>query len=745
MTRNVGSGATVNFSNVVATPLDAVVTTTGLALGNASNKIIFTSAPTLIGTAQTGGTGLLPYATVNGSELATYTAASGLLTYTGTGIAYVQNSFATAGANVNLTTAGGTPTVASSVAINSLTVSANTTLTISTGVTLTITSGAIYDTAGSSLTIAGGGTLAFGATDGVIQTGSTASAITLNSSMSGSGGLTFAGSGTVTLASNDPNLSGTTTLDGGILTLGNSGAALPSNYGTITGATLATPIVITTASTTGLQTGQTVTISGVLGNTAANGIWTITVLTATTFQLNNSAGNFAYTSGGTWSNNPLNLIGGTLQASTSVVLSNAVSLNNSNVTIGGTSPIVFAGTVSLAGFNNTLSVTNTAPTAVTGIIEDNNVNAALALTKMGGGTLTLTGTNTFSDQVNILGGIVNIQNSSALGSNSSQPSLDFTTNASITTASGALVGNGATLQLQGGVTVSKTLALNGGTLESLTGTNVYAGPINLNFASAANPNTILVDVGPLAVYGQISGTTDLNKTGGGTLILDSANSFTGQLNINAGIVTLGSIITFAGGGPAAFGAVTGSIVVSSGATLQLNPSAATTYAGKQLFLNGTGLGLTLSTLLEGTGALESATSTSTANTWAGSIILSSNTTINSIQNTLTLTGAISGAGNLTKVGAGTIFIAGPDTHTGATAVTVGTLTVNGVGQILNTSGVTVNPMPRSPWTTPSSGQFHGRHQPDGPLAIRVRCREPHPEQRHLQLPGQQHAEREFVG
>lgn len=74
--------------------------------------------------------------------------------------------------------------------------------------------------------------------------------------------------------------------------------------GTITGATNATPIVITSASH-GLLTGERVKITGVLGNTAANGIWTITVLSTSTFSLQevtggDAEGNEDYTGGGTW-------------------------------------------------------------------------------------------------------------------------------------------------------------------------------------------------------------------------------------------------------------------------------------------------------------------------------------------------------------------------------------------------------------------------------------------------------------
>lgn len=71
-----------------------------------------------------------------------------------------------------------------------------------------------------------------------------------------------------------------------------------SDLGTaITGATNASPIVITAAGH-GLATGNRVVVKGVLGNTAANGFFTVTVVDANTFSLDGSAGGGAYTSGG---------------------------------------------------------------------------------------------------------------------------------------------------------------------------------------------------------------------------------------------------------------------------------------------------------------------------------------------------------------------------------------------------------------------------------------------------------------
>lgn len=64
----------------------------------------------------------------------------------------------------------------------------------------------------------------------------------------------------------------------------------------ITAATNAIPIVVTC--TNSYAEGDFVFIQGVVGNTAANGLWRVTSVSGTGFTLENSAGNGAYTSGG---------------------------------------------------------------------------------------------------------------------------------------------------------------------------------------------------------------------------------------------------------------------------------------------------------------------------------------------------------------------------------------------------------------------------------------------------------------
>jgi len=73
---------------------------------------------------------------------------------------------------------------------------------------------------------------------------------------------------------------------------------VPLGSYTITAASNTSPIAITTALPHGYETGIAVSISGAVGNTAANGTFTITVTGPTSFTLNGSAGNGTWTSGG---------------------------------------------------------------------------------------------------------------------------------------------------------------------------------------------------------------------------------------------------------------------------------------------------------------------------------------------------------------------------------------------------------------------------------------------------------------
>jgi len=75
---------------------------------------------------------------------------------------------------------------------------------------------------------------------------------------------------------------------------------LPTGQGAaLTDATNSSPIVITSAAH-GLTNNQFVAISGVAGNTAANGVFQISVINTNSFSLIGSVGNGAYAGGGSW-------------------------------------------------------------------------------------------------------------------------------------------------------------------------------------------------------------------------------------------------------------------------------------------------------------------------------------------------------------------------------------------------------------------------------------------------------------
>lgn len=79
-----------------------------------------------------------------------------------------------------------------------------------------------------------------------------------------------------------------------------SGTVAYKDTAAITGATNASPTVVTSVGHN-LTTGTKVTIAGILGNTGANGTYTVTRVDSNTFSIavDTSAGG-TYTSGGTW-------------------------------------------------------------------------------------------------------------------------------------------------------------------------------------------------------------------------------------------------------------------------------------------------------------------------------------------------------------------------------------------------------------------------------------------------------------
>ncbi|MEO7297304.1 MAG: autotransporter-associated beta strand repeat-containing protein [Verrucomicrobiota bacterium] len=139
----------------------------------------------------------------------------------------------------------------------------------------------------------------------------------------------------------------------------------------------------------------------------------------------------------------------------------------------------------------------------------------------------------------------------------------------LTAASGAKIGIWNT----DGNVLNKNWILNGAILQSLSGDNAIAGAMILTGSNTISSTSIL------DVQSAISGAGSLTKTGTGTLALSGANSFTGNLLVNAGILMPQNT--------AALGSTNGTTIIGSGARLDVN---GLNLGAETIIVQGLGLG-----------------------------------------------------------------------------------------------------------------------------------------------------------
>ena len=239
------------------------------------------------------------------------------------------------------------------------------------------------------------------------------------------------------------------------------------------------------------------------------------------------------------------------------------------------------------------------------------------LTKDGTNTLTLSGAQTYTGQTIINAGILAANNATSLG----------------TTASDTIVNTGGTLQVSGGQTLAEKITLNG---TGSTGTNGA-----------------------------------LRKTGNNTTRLNGQLIGSGSIEITQGVLRLAATAT--GGDNAGF---TGPITVTGGGTIRFE-----LISPNQL---GTGNTITLdngtleniNTGVPGNGSMLNSSKTLVLGAGGGTLLYDTLGGL-SIVNT---TSIISGAGGLTKTGAGTVAVAAPCTYGGPTIVSAGTLRVRSASE-----------------------------------------------------------------
>jgi autotransporter-associated beta strand protein len=554
------------------------------------------------------------------------------------------------------------------------------------------------------------------ATSYVFDGTGTASAI-----LAGSGTVTKSGAATTTTLTGLNTFTGATTLGSGILsvaTIGNGGAA--SNLGAA--ATSAANLVFNGGSLeyTGASAGTNRSFSIITGKVAVIdvtvGASNLTIsgagaVTATTGALTKTgAGTLTFSGANTFT-------GLTTVSEGTLAYGITNALSSGAVTING-------GTLDIASFNDTvgaMTLTSGSITGTTGILTGTSYaldgtgtvsailgGAGVTLTKTNAGTVTLSGANTYTGLTTVSGGTFAYGIDNAL-------------------STGAVTVNGGILDISIFNDTVGTVTLTSGEITGTTG--VLTG-------------TSYVLNGTGTVSAILGGTATLTKTNAGTVTLSKANTYTGLTTVSNGTLALGienalgsGAVTVSGGilDVSDFNPTVGAVTVASGSITGTGILTGAGYA-----LTGTG---TISAILGGSGSLTK-TNTGTvilsgSNTYSGVTTISGGTlAISAIDNlgaasalaanlvfnggTLQYTGAgtstdrnftltaattgtidvttgnltISGAsaatnGALTKTGAGTLTLAGANTHTGLTTVSGGMLAY-GIDNALGSGAVTVN-------------------------------------------------------
>lgn len=174
--------------------------------------------------------------------------------------------------------------------------------------------------------------------------------------------------------------------------------------GAIVSAASPPQVRLTVSSTTGMTTGDTRTVSGIVGTTEANGTWVITVIDATHIDLQGTTFANLYTSGGTvngrWdatnTNNWVSSSGGTNYGQTIPGSGDAATLDaasgggtvtvNATITIQSLTCGAFTGTLDFSANNNNVTLSTNSGF--------NGSGSGTRTINLGNGTWTLTGTGT---------------------------------------------------------------------------------------------------------------------------------------------------------------------------------------------------------------------------------------------------------------------------------------------------------------------------------------------------------------
>ncbi len=375
---------------------------------------------------------------------------------------------------------------------------------------------------------------------GVLQDSSAAGAGVISLTKAGGGSWTLSGLNTMT---------GNIVVNGGTLV---ASVSTPNNTASATALGAATStsrtITVNTLSTLEFDAGNVLT-----HNFGSSTLPTLLITGGT------------LTNGGAATNNALGaltLTGGTLAATVGSGSGYGSWNLNGTVTSTGTSLITSSASVPMAlsadsGNSNTTTfdvqsgtLTASAALGQVKLASPDPDDRISGLTKIGTGTLILSGNNTFTGGVTLAAGTLQLGNAGAL--NSTVSSENAVTFGSSTTGTLALAGNSVTVaNLTGSVTGPVVQNANGASVS-----NAILKVGNSTNASGTFAGTLQDGTG--------GGTLALTKAGTGTLTLTGANTYTGATTVSFGTLALLG------------GSLASAVTVSSGASLAFTLGSPTT-------------------------------------------------------------------------------------------------------------------------------------------------------------------------
>ena len=634
----------------------------------------------------------------------------------------------------------------------------NGTFTVSNATTM-----GLLTVTGTGGTIGGTGGLTASTISANITAGGTT---TFSATLAGSGGFTKSGGGTAIMSGANVGYTGQVTLSDGLMQVGANNAAGSGTLSLVSGTLSASATQTRTLPNAVVSFGGDVTIgdatnTGALtfsGSAALTGNRTLTFASNATlsgglsgsgfgftkegsgdFTLNGAntyngttnvnAGTLVLTAASAGKTGETNVNGGTLRlgsdsalggvsGDTLVLTSGAIMSNSSaargiansvtlagNVTVGAgstyTGAVTFSGPVTLTG-NRTL--TTSVATTISGNITDSG--SSFRLTKAGGSTLTLSGSNDFSGGTTISNGQLTVSSSNALGSG----------NVSIN--GGTLVATGANSNVMNWLNSGRIAANPNGGI-AITGNSGEA--IDFSSSSYANlslgASTTATYSGTASFTPYETGGTKIYRLGGGAgtltfgqavangtnptqvwirgdtsgaVVLSSSNTFTGGLYLDSGNFQVSNdnqLANITGSGSNAI-VFTGGTLRYSGTATDYSGRFAMPTSGNQISINTNSQNVTFGTTLTGSGGLTKSGNGTLAATaaYAGATNVSGGT----LALTLSSTAATAPAGTLTSSGGTLDLITSVDRTLTATIAqrTTGQVRLSpDAGQTLTLSGL----------------------------------------------------------